>query len=188
MYAAVLGVAVAALGVDHFLLSEPITGPAGAAAAQPAALAVVPGLDAAAFKSEPIAAISADIAARLESFRGETATAESMTSILALPAEWFPAPEEPQSDADKSAQPAAVYKLTAVAAGGHSFVVVNKRRLRLGDVIDGMTLIEIRGRQATFQSGDQKIVLEMESPDQPAGDKSKDHPNTGIPAPIAPPR
>ncbi|MCC6679093.1 MAG: hypothetical protein IT436_18365 [Phycisphaerales bacterium] len=178
VYAAILGVAAIGLAADRLVLSSPLTGPAGAAAGEAPPDPAAPAAPAA-LASEVSA--PSDLAQRLEALRGQAVTDEAMANVLSIPAQWFegestvagtePVQKEPP-------KPVREYKLTAVAAGkarGEGFAVVNKRRLSIGESIDGMKLIEIRGRQAIFQAGSEKVVLTMDLPMKETRPEPGDH-------------
>lgn len=168
MYAAILGIAGLGLAADRFILGSPLMGPAGAEAGiTPAdAYAVPPTAVAAAGAVQ----LPSDLAQRLEALRGRAAPDASMASVLTIPSAWFEGEsglQQPEPVAEEPAQPVREYKLTAITAGKDrhgGYAVVNKRQLSIGESIDGMKLIEIRGRQAIFEAGSEKVVLTMELP------------------------
>lgn len=170
VYAAVLGVAVVGLAVDRLVLSSPLTGPAGAAAGEAPPDPIQPPAAQQARAAETPA--PSDLAQRLEALRGQTEDAGGMADVLTIPPAWFEGESalQPADPAAAPPAPAKVYKLTALAAGRSrhdGFAVVNRERLAIGESIDGMKLVEVRGRQAIFEAKSGKIILTMDPPMKP---------------------
>lgn len=165
MYAAILGIAAVGLAVDRLVLGSSVLGPAGAEAGE--APPDPPAAAAPAARTQENMAPS-DLAERLQALRDHAATEDRMASVLSVPANWFEAEcaELPDVDGPEAAAAKREYKVTAIAAGSGemSFAVVNRRRLQVGDTLDGMKLIEIHGRQVVFQAGSENVVLTMDLP------------------------
>lgn len=187
VYVAVLGLAVGGFAIDRLFLSESLSGPAGASAAEgqpiPDAAALVVDPQQRAQPGAPADAAS-NIAERLDSLRDQAAQPDAMAAVLSIPPSWFETPTPPGTTAPAPTpeKPAPTiqdkYKLTAVfAAKAGGYATVNKQKLRLGQQIDDLVLIELRGRQAIFERGSEKIILEMEIPtrdpknERPASDR-----------------
>lgn len=176
VFVAILGLALSALTVDRFLLGGSFSGPAGAnageAPASPAdgqpGLVVKP-----TERAKPDAADDHGIADRLNSLRDQAAEPEAMADVLSVPSSWFEAQTTGQATGqtgqsarqaeEKSAQ--SKYRLSGVYINpvnpATNFAIINKRHVHVGEEIDGMKLVEIRSRQAVFQGGSEKLVLEM---------------------------
>ncbi len=161
VYVSVLALAGAALIVDRFFLgASSVSGPAPAAASQEFA---VPQRTAAEkiqqpTKDEPIAG---DLAARLEALRQPGDTGDLFYCGFAPPRAQLdaPAPVEAAPAFDTEAFIAS-HPLSAVMRGnGGSLAVIGKRVLRVGDTLDGLTLVRIENQSAVFEGAGTPVVI-----------------------------
>ena len=180
-YVGVLGVALAALAVDTFVLRDDSVGPAQAQAAAPAApsaaptpaptapapagpAAAAPAL--AAKPSAPAAPAKPRLATRLQALK-DAGPAEEITQLFADGPQWLnPPPPEPEPAAvvggtDPTGAPvkAPSHELTSVlVAGDRSCVILDGHTLRIGDRLGELKLVSVELGAATFEMPDGQIV------------------------------
>ncbi len=175
--AAVLGLALGALVLDKTLLS-----PKGAAAAPPgagqAAPAVLAATGTAPAGPKPEAAkaaapgksenspgrVSSRLSIALDSPKW---TAEQVVGSLRPSPEWASGPAAASAPAsDRAGDFRARHELKAVMSGqGGRIALIDGRAMKEGDSLTGYTLIEVRARSAVFESGSERIVLSLPTPD-----------------------
>lgn len=188
LYAAVLGLVVAALLVDQVILGGDATGPHDAAAGLPTAstssATVVPdvaGVEQVVKEMNQAAATLSDdntLAHRLEAFAAERRyTLPEVTNAFEPDASWVaPATKPKARSTPKTAELfAARHKLTGVmVTGGGGVAMVESKpdgggsptrmALRVGQSLDGLTLKSVTDKTATFAGPQVELTLELELP------------------------
>ncbi|MDX2016521.1 MAG: hypothetical protein SFY95_02630 [Planctomycetota bacterium] len=179
---AVLALALTALGVDRLVLNGGVTAPRESHAAT---LVTVAGAErTAAAAPRPPAPESKAPALPTLAERFELAARslpERPVDGFAIPAAWKPvqadieiitaegAPSLPEVDLRAFAS---AHKLSAVVVrnGAGLAAIVNDQAVRLGEVVDGLTLAEVGARSATFSDAlGHRVVLELEQPQTARG-------------------
>lgn len=87
------------------------------------------------------------------------------------PEAWLPEPvevveEEPEPEPDRRAENfAAMHRLTAVMSGpSGDLAVIGGQTIRLGQSLDGFTLVAVDSRSAIFREGDVEVTLTLPEP------------------------
>lgn len=167
-YGSVLGLALVALAFDRFIL-----GPDEAAAVDVPSAAVtdvsssVPGVPALPSAGHS-GSLEAAMAKRLEKIAHEQAVSyETMPDAFQLPAAWVG--EEPTIAVTSEATGFRdSHQLqAAMANGAESVAIIDGRTVRLGQMLDGMRLTEVRSRSVEFTSDDGvrvELPLEQRAP------------------------
>lgn len=165
----VLSLAVAALVADKTLLSGKAPGPQTASAAQAADKASPPargaddkhtpsGVALSEWLSQYRVKTGLDIGSTPDSFNQARFIAGAAENIvLADPV----ALEKPDLDFVSSHT---LHFVLLSDSPGASVVRVNGRRLRIGDTVDGYTLVKIAPRWAGFEAGGRRVALALQEP------------------------
>jgi len=169
----VLGVGLAALAVDRFVLGGPESGPSQAQAASPD-----PGMGPSPLGA-PAAPAETDLlanslATRLDTLRETMDLDLSATKDAFCPSEsWLsdmrPAdPVATSSTEVKGLDFGRKHQLNAVVTGGggHGGAFIGDRFVRVGQVIDGFRLVKIGYRTATLENDGVEVVLKLKDPEQ----------------------
>lgn len=173
---AVLGLMVAALGVDRFILGNGAGGPQSAAASTPDQLVPSPSVPLA---SVPKAARpERSIALRLADLRESLPDTDNRgVDLFHATPEWLIPPPAPEAPVVKETAPvvdllkdfASKHRLTSVMLGGNtSMVVIDGIYVKQGEVFAGLRLTKVERGAATFEEGGKFVRLTVDSTtDQP---------------------
>ncbi len=115
-----------------------------------------------------LAQVPPSVAGRLrKAEQGMAIDPQDVADAFEPPASWLPQPDAADGQAAQplSAQGRAFaqrHQLEAVMLQGErSFILVDGKPLRSGDVLDGWTLVQIDARSAVFEAGDVRAVLRL---------------------------
>jgi hypothetical protein len=159
IYGTIVGLAVAALAVDRWVIGVSASSPTVAAVRS--AVRVAPKLPA--IDNSPKKTIATRLRTAVQSLE-EPAAADA----FALPAVWMlevkPAAAG-GSASDVAADFVARHKLDAVLKGGEGGVaIINGKALTAGKTIDGFTVAEIGPRSATLVGGGVTVEMKLDRP------------------------
>lgn len=156
VFSAILTLAAAGLVVDRVWLSDPVSGPAPAAASQDFA---IPHASQAAPAPAAGPVASGDLAARLESLRSNDTSPDPFKPAI-KPSEAPVAAATPEPPRFDTTAFVAAHRLTGImrAADG-SIAVIGGRMYHLGDSLDGLVLSRIEGQMALFEGENVEVRL-----------------------------
>jgi hypothetical protein len=178
VYLAVLGLAVVAFVMDRTLLDASTTAPASATAAlrsrqaKKAQDAKQPGPE---DDSAPQAPVKTDLSRRVSIGRqiARICIDEASASAGPCPDAFTASPlwvaveveQDPQEQVSKDKTVLeslkSRYTLTAVISGSSGMAILGGRCVRLGQSIEGCTLVEVTGQRAIFQAGEHRVELKV---------------------------
>ena len=155
--ASVLAVAVGALILDKALLGH--AAPSEAAAAEAIA-------SASSNERIPAAAQPESLAHRLEGYRAQ-ADAQADDAFKApegfFPARIAPAPEDaPTQKVGEAVVQPAWPRVSAVVTGSIPGAILNGRLQKVGETVDGFTLVSVAERSVVVRQGELEVVVEID--------------------------
>ncbi|MHC5002485.1 MAG: hypothetical protein ACYTJ0_05120 [Planctomycetota bacterium] len=168
MYASVLGLCGVALAVDRVVL-----GPAELTAAEGEAELLATSTSGTAGRTAMAATAAADpgmlwaIARQVDEVaKTENVDIEQIPDAFRAPDSWFPPPATETQPVSVGPDPVeqflAAHRLQAVMAGGASSVaVIDGTGLKVGETLDGFTLVSVGDRSAVFES-ESGVRVELE--------------------------
>lgn len=165
---AALGLMLAALGVDRFILGGGASGPQAASASPPEQTGPAAG---AAASQAPISSLpGATIASRLDELRADLPVGKAPKDIFHGGCDWLlpppdaPAPEAVQPVVDASSDFASRHRVTSVMLGGSSaMVVIDGVCVRQGEQFGGMRLAKVEQGAAVFELGGKAVRLTVDA-------------------------
>jgi hypothetical protein len=170
VYSGLLAVAVVALAIDRIFYSEPATAQASPVATQAQAAPALPSPEK---TSTPEPAIT--VTAPSDGLISDHLKLMPMVDLKAMPDAFAPSkawtlasrppplPSAPVEKIDHSAADfAAAHTLSAVLASHNGgAAIVNGEMLRVGQILDGFTLISVKSNTARFTNGTSIVDLTM---------------------------
>jgi len=175
VYGGLLAVAVAALAIDRLFFSEPSTAQASPAVAEAAAAPALPSVEK---TGKPEPAVSDSVPT--DGLISDHLQSMPMVDLKAMPDAFAPSkvwtlachpppppppplPAPPPKIDHSAADFAAAHKLSAVLTshnGGSA--IVDDEMVRVGQMIDGFTLISVQSTAARFSNGSAVVDLKMD--------------------------
>lgn len=169
IYAAILGLAVAALAADQFVMAPPPAEEVAAAPVtpqrterKPAAPSTMP-----AVASAPAEAGNAAIAQRLKTVAAQQGAPTTAADAFTPSTSWVHVPEKKQEaavspDIELAKQFLRQHRLTAVMkSGGGGIAVIDGKPYKPGQQIDGFRLASVGERSAVLRRGVAKIEIKL---------------------------
>ncbi len=179
VYLAVLGLAVVAFVLDRTLLDASTTAPATATAAlrnrqakkvqdakQPGAAAEKDAQQAQA-QSDPSRRVSISRQIALACQAETSSSQDPCPDAFAASPLWVAVEVQQEQQEQASREKVALenlksrYTLTAVISGKSGMAILGGRCVRVGQSIEGCTLVEVTGQRAIFQAGQDRVELRV---------------------------
>lgn len=157
VYLGVFLTALAALGVDRFVLGSGASPVASAEAASPVVAAAKPVQAEAAGAAGlmPVVSVGAQL-------RGRSASAARASSAFAMPMAWAAATAKPVVKVEEQPERPLSARLTSIVRGADGWrAIVNGRTVRVGEAVDGWVASTMAARSVVFSRDGREVTLAL---------------------------